>query len=72
MKIVFWANGSTIFDEDGYQIPSLQNSWLHMYLKDLEDRGIAITSDTLITLPNGQKVVWNRDNVVEYLLMIAG
>jgi hypothetical protein len=52
MKVIFLANGNTmVFDEDGKQVPKLQESWLLQYLEANDINPIGIE----ITMPDGCK-----------------
>ena len=40
-EIIFFANGNTfVKDENGQQIPELQQSWFRLYLEFLESKNI--------------------------------
>lgn len=52
IKIHMNDNGTTMaFDEHGKQIPKLQQPWMLLYLKFLQDTGVNL-SDVRIRLPN--------------------
>jgi len=39
-KVFFFSNGNTgTFDEQGIQIPELQESWFRLYIKFLKETG---------------------------------
>lgn len=53
-NVIFFANGNTAVFQDGDQVPILQESWLLLFTKFLEEHGV----DPLgceFTLPFGTK-----------------
>lgn len=54
-KVIFFSNGNTaVFDEQGEQVPSLQEGWFRLFLDFLKMHGVN-PLDAEYTLPNGQK-----------------
>ncbi len=53
--IFFFPNGNTcVCDENGEQIGELQQSWLLLFVKFLEEKGINPDS-RIVEMPNGRK-----------------
>lgn len=54
-RVMFFGNGNTmVFDEEGLQIPELQQSWFTLFVKFLEEKGIN-PSELSYVLPTGQE-----------------
>ncbi len=61
--IMFFPNGNTcVFDETGEQIAELQQSWLLLFVKFLEEKGIN-PDGKIVEMPNGRKAkIFKTDN----------
>jgi hypothetical protein len=55
MNIYFFPNGNTaVFNEEGEQVPALQESWILLYVKHLEAAGIDPTQCEVM-MPDGYR-----------------
>jgi hypothetical protein len=66
-SIMFFANGNTaVFDNNGQQMPELQNSWMEKFLLDLAIKGYYIWNMEII-LPDGKKaIIFNTENGINW------
>ena len=65
MKIIFFTNGNTgVFNDQGLQIPKLQQSWLRLFIQYLESQDIIPTEAEYI-MPNGKNIKIHK-NITEY------
>lgn len=56
MNVYHFSNGNTvIFDDNGEQMPELQESWFKIFLDSLESKGIDPTTMNFI-MPRGEIV----------------
>lgn len=54
INVLFAPNGvSAVFGPDGQQIPELQEPWIILFVKHLEEHGIDVL-DCEFTMPNGR------------------
>lgn len=62
-NIMFMANGNTAaFDHDGQQVPQLQESWLRLYVRFLEQQGVDPTGIVLKTPLGNARWLPEHDN----------
>jgi len=54
-EVLFFNNGSSACLKDGKQVLELQESWLLLYVKFLEEKGIDPT-DGIFSMPGGEEV----------------
>lgn len=56
MKVIFFDNGNTaVFDEQGNQVPEMQESWLRLFLDYLEAEHREDPVELEITMPGGKR-----------------
>ena len=62
MKAIFFPNGNTrYFDQNGQQVPELQQSWLLLYVEFLKSKNIdPLTIE--YELPNGKARLFKTDD----------
>jgi len=52
-QVIFYPNGTTMFfDEHGQQVPLLQESWLILALRHLQEQGVDVTN-LAVEMPGG-------------------
>ena len=54
MRVTFFANGNTAVTDEDKQIPELQESWLALFVKYLDENGVDPTEPTY-QMPDGNK-----------------
>ena len=54
LQVRFFPNGNTMAFRDGQQVPSLQESWILLYVQHLVAAGIDPTK-VEFTMPNGSR-----------------
>jgi len=60
-EVLFFSNGNTAFLKNGKQEPKLQESWLMLYVKFLEEKGIDPLEGTY-ALPDGIAKIFKTDS----------
>lgn len=60
VKLMFFDNGNTaVFNEQGEQIPELQQPWIRIFMRWLQSEGVEPGELKNITMPGGKRAEWH-------------